>query len=105
VYLSADGGYQCLDCSTAGTFSAADVAFFVDGDYLPQAGYKRLIATNQPAPSTPNNWSMAVTLPLSAGPHTIGVVAGGLGGGEDGRIAGSPGNVLQAQLTVLVLKR
>ncbi len=104
VYISADGGASTTSTASAG-FSAVDIAILIDGSVPLGGGYKRVTVLNN-AGLAPNsaNWSMALSIPLSAGNHTIQVDAKGAGAGATATVAGDISSVLRAQLTVVILK-
>jgi hypothetical protein len=101
VYLAADGGFACAGGCTDTTFSSAEVALLIDGLLPAGGGFRRVAAIGTPFPT---NWSMAVTVGLSPGTHSVSVVGRGFSG-TTGVIGGDSSSVLQAAFTIMVFKQ
>jgi hypothetical protein len=87
------------------TASAVDVIIAVDGAFTPAGGYRRVTA---PAATTEGYgaWSLALSLTLSAGTHTVDVrVASVAGVTTPMRVSGDVTTVLQGELTAIILKK
>jgi hypothetical protein len=96
VYVSTDGGI----IGSASASGSVDIQMFVDGVALGPPSFRRFnLGTSEIA-----NWSMANTLTLSAGPHTVDVRAGQVSGTAP-TVSGNSGTVLQGQLSLVTLKR
>lgn len=101
VYISTDGGAQHTQTGT--TFSAVDVAVFIDGIQSPAGGTRRLILSNTPAVAqVVGNWSMGFATQLTPGTHTIQVRASNPSA-HPVNVSGNDA-LVRGQLTVLVLK-
>src|SRR5207253_1189456 len=102
--ISTDGGVQTTSTLTAG-FSVVDVGIAVDGLLPGSATVRRLEISNTTSLTQQfENWSMSRAVSLSAGSHTIGVCAA-LVSGSPATAGGSASSVLQAQLTIVTVKR
>jgi hypothetical protein len=105
VYLSTDGGMATTSGVSTGS-STAVAAIAVDGSLLANSGEQQLMMVNNASlVGAEAYWSMSAVLPLGAGTHTIAVFAEGRGTGSNIDVSGDTTNLLQAELTVLVLKR
>ncbi len=105
VYASSTGGLITTSTLTNG-FSQVDVALLADGAFLPNAGYQRVVAANTGGvTSITENWSLAQVITLSPGSHTISVMAAGTGSGSNATVSGTNASVLQATLSVMILKQ
>jgi hypothetical protein len=106
VYVAADGGIQ-NSALTAGAFSVTDVVVQVDGAFVTNGVYRRVMCSN---PSTGINslctWSLSGVVPLSPGSHQLQVVASASGGAGTIQctISGDGNSVLQGEFTVMILK-
>ena len=107
VYIATDGGLQ-TQSGLADGFSACDITLFIDGSAVSNGGHKRLTALNN-AGLTGNTsfWSMSLSVPLSAGTHTIAVhgASSGLSGQAGTTIGGGNSSMFQPSLTTLLLKQ
>ena len=105
VYVSTDGGVATTSAAATG-FSVVDVSIFVDGVVLANAGSRRIFVTNNGGVvNVVANWSMSLSLPLTAGSHTILVACQGDGVGSNAVVSGDSSSLLQGQLTVLILRK
>ena len=102
VYLSVNGGLLCDGYGD--DLVVAAVGIFVDGAIMFSGGFREIWAPAQSYRS-PTYWSMSALAPLSVGTHTISVQARGIGGNQNGIIAGDSGTLTRAGLTILVLKQ
>ncbi len=97
INVASDGGV--LAALTGGA-AFIDVALIVDGAFPPNGGYQRL--------SCPANsfafWSFSESLSLSAGSHTIAIVAA-WSSGNSATVNGNGSSVLQGELTVTNIKQ
>ncbi|MFB9069220.1 hypothetical protein [Pseudofulvimonas gallinarii] len=101
VYISTDGGAQ--HTATGTTYSAVDIAVFVDGVQSTAGGNRRLILSNTPAVAqVVGNWSMGFARQLAPGNHTIQVRAANPSGFAVNVSGNDP--LVRGQLTVLVIK-
>ncbi len=93
----------------AGGFSTVDILVFVDGAYVGNGGYDRVTASNNAGLVGQSRYgNFNVSLPsLSAGTHTVGLaVAGVAGSGSSAAtVAGSSASVLEATLSVTMIKK
>lgn len=112
VHIDSTGGVQTQTTTVPG-FSVLDVLLFVDGVSQP-GGWRRLTSANATtADRAIAHWSIAQSVTLAAGNHTIAVTAGQVGAVGGGSIAGSAaatvGGVstspLNRTLTVTILKQ
>ena len=104
AYISTDGGIQTTATATTG-FSMSDVVILVDNNFVTNAGYKRLTSANTAGLLGPfAYWGMSVPF-TTPGVHTITVAAGGnnSGAGSPATVGGDTNNVMQGQLTVLIV--
>jgi len=103
VYISTDGGIL-VNSATANAFSVVDVALFVDGTFTHDGAFRRLQATNVQGLGGLTNWSMALSLLLSPGTHTI-LVAASLnpGSSASATVSGNNTSVLQGELTIMII--
>jgi hypothetical protein len=82
-----------------------DIILVVDGTILVNDGFERLTILNTPG-LTQNlgYWSIATTLQLTPGSHTIEVGARGIGIGSNAIVSGDSTSVIQGSLNILILK-
>lgn len=108
LLISTDGGIATTSTAATG-FSVVDIMLVVDGNLLPNGGYRRVIAANTTgltgvfAP-----WSLTATTTLAPGSHTIQVFAAGVSGptaNTNATVSGDGVNVNQGELSVLVIKQ
>jgi hypothetical protein len=108
IYVSTDGGVA-VNSAVTGVSTVADVAIFVDGALVSDAAFRRVTATNVSAGGGIvgiSNWSMARTLDLDPGPHTIDIRASRPGfSTTSATVSGDTTSVLQGQLTITILKQ
>jgi hypothetical protein len=103
VFVSTDGG--ALTLAGAGAASTVDLALFVDGGMVPDAGWRRIVPINLTGIGHVSaTWSFGVSLSLSAGVHTFQLKADVSSGG-DARLSGNSTSIHQGQLTVMILKQ
>lgn len=120
VLIHTDGGLAPT-ASTNGITSVVDVVLVVDGQILGNGGWRRFKATNLQVTNAAvtttvgfENWSFEEALDLTPGPHTISVAAGLSPqqanpavpmSSTAATISGNSGSVLQAVLTVTIVKK
>jgi hypothetical protein len=106
VNVSTDGGLQTTSAATAG-YSAIDIEIFVDGALVSTAGFQRVLALNNTGlTNVIAYWSMSESLNLSAGSHTISVMAKGPNNGGSNATVGSDNTlVMRPQLTVTIISK
>lgn len=106
VYVATDGGIQNTSASST-SYAAVDLGIFIDGAISTQAGQRRIMIPNTAAATQMiANWSIAKTLTLPTGIHTIEVKAAGADpGAVNANVSSSGAPQLQGQLTVMILKR
>lgn len=105
VFITSTGGIS-TGATTATGFSVCDLTIVVDGSILSNAGYQRVYAANTGGVTSGMMayWNLSAAIPLSAGSHTIAVNALGAGTGVNATVSGNNSSVLQATLTVMILK-
>lgn len=105
VFVTATSGVQTISNAVAG-FSAVDVALVVDGAFLSDAGFERVMVLNNGGiGGTIRYFTLAQAVPLTPGTHTLEVQASGLGAGSNTLVGGGTSSVLQGALTVMILKQ
>jgi hypothetical protein len=109
VFVTADGG-MTVNSGMVGVSAVADVALFVDSFIVPNAGFKRVTATNLSfagamAPVGIGNWSLAEGMTLAAGTHQFQVAARLPFGSTTAVVSGGGGSVAQGQLSVAIVKK
>jgi collagen triple helix repeat protein len=105
VVLHSDGGIQTTSGSTTG-FTVIDVAFAIDGVLLPNGGYKRVIAANNPSfVNTLASWGMSAVTTVAPGSHTFSILAMGAGGNANATVSGDGASVNQGALSVVLVKQ
>jgi hypothetical protein len=118
VYISTDGGLAPLNVGPGDT-AVVDVVLAVDNVIVPNGGVQRVIATNVLVTNGAANsilgfryWSMAQSIALTAGPHTISVQAalapqGGPAAfsSHAATVSGDSNSILQGQLNVIILNK
>ncbi|MFA7541290.1 MAG: hypothetical protein WCZ02_04270, partial [Lysobacterales bacterium] len=101
VYISTDGGAQ--HTLTGVSFSAIDVAVFINGGQSTGAGNRRVILSNTPAVGQMiGNWSMSLVQALPPGQHVIEVRASNPGPSPV-HVSGTVPQV-RGQLSLLVIR-
>lgn len=101
VVVSTNGGVQAV--GTGNNHAIADIAIYVDGGLIGSAGQQRVIAANTTGLGNMlANWSFGKSYDLSAGAHTITVVAKDGGGTLDSNVSGTNG-LIQGVLTVVII--
>jgi hypothetical protein len=103
ILVSAEGGVMTQSMAFNGV-SRVGITLLLDGAPFPNASGRKVVAANTPGVQG-NVAYYAITLShaLPPGPHVISV-ATMLDGGEPATIGGAPGNALQTQLTVLMIR-
>lgn len=96
LYVSTDGGVQA-----SGGSVIVDVALYVDG--VATALLRRTQCDGLPTDYC--GWSMATTMTLSAGAHTLEVRAVQASGAGTATVSGASGSGTQGQLTALIIKQ
>lgn len=104
VLISTNGGIQCT--GTGSSYSAVDIAIFVDGVASNQGGQRRVIAANTTGVAQMiANWSLSRSYTLSAGTHTIEVRAVNADpSATTANVSSSSAPQLQGVLTALILR-
>jgi hypothetical protein len=111
VYIESDGGVAFATmCTNARCSIIADVQLLVDGAPLPHGGFQRISCLDNTAiwVDVSTYWSMAQVVSLAPGTHTITVQArlnNSLFQPLGGVVSGGDGDVLQGELTALVLNQ
>jgi hypothetical protein len=117
VYVSTDGGLA-PSAGTNGISSVVDIVLTVDGVVVANGAFQRVIATNTAVTNGPTTtivgfryWSMAQSVGLAAGTHTIAVAAalapaGGTAfSANPATVSGNNSSVLQGQSNILIIKK
>jgi hypothetical protein len=107
VYVATDGGMQTTS-SIASGFTIIDMIIYVDGSIVSNGGYQRLTAVNNAGiTSATESWSMSQVILLSAGSHTIQIMASGVNflGNANATVSGNNTSPLQGELNVIILKQ
>lgn len=106
VCVSTSGGIVNTSTSTSG-FSVTDIAIYVDGMQYSNGHSQRILTQNSAGlVNAFNNWSIGVTIPLSAGNHMIEVRGkSATASGASVNISGDNTSPYQGKLTVLVMKQ
>jgi hypothetical protein len=111
MYLSTNGGITFAQAASSASASViVDVVLEVDGSVLPHGAFQRVSVLDNAAEwtSPTGNWSMAQTVTLSPGTHTISVLArlsGSLDAPGGALVSGGDNTVLQGALNVLTIAR
>ena len=107
--LSSYGGVQNTGGSATNAACIVDVYFTIDGALATYGGYQRLLVGNNRYEGV-SAWSMTTRQTLSAGSHTITV--GGVLVAKNGTtvpssvtLGGATGNVLQGELSVILIRQ
>ncbi len=101
VVVSTNGGVQAV--GTGNNHAIADIAIFVDGGLVGSGGQQRVIAANTTGLGNMlDNWSFGKSYDLSAGSHTISVMAKDGVGTLDANVSGTNG-LIQGVLTVVII--
>ncbi|MGE0396614.1 MAG: hypothetical protein AB7T06_07860 [Kofleriaceae bacterium] len=106
TFIASDGGLFTNGTLTT-DFNIVDIAITIDNAILTNGGYQQLVAANSAGVTGAATWGFSVATPLTAGTHTIRVVAVGKGTAATptATISGGTGNVRQGTLTVMFLKQ
>jgi hypothetical protein len=103
VFVSTNGGIQAV--GTGNNHAVADIAIYIDGGLVGAAGQQRVIAANTTGLANMlANWSFGKSYDLSAGNHTITVMAKDGGGTLDSNVSGTNG-LIQGVLSVLIINQ
>lgn len=104
VIIHVDGGAQTTSTSATG-FSVVDIVALVDGTFLPGGAYQRVQIANVTGLTNQIRYvSFSAALSLSAGNHSFSIAAAGTGSGSATTVGGDGNSVLQAALTITILK-
>jgi hypothetical protein len=104
LLITSDVGVATNNNTNIG-FSAIDVVLTVDALPLTNGGYQRVIPVNNGGiGGTIDYASISQTVQLTAGSHTVGIAAAGIGIGNNATVGGDNTSVLQGELTVTILK-
>ncbi|MBD3638747.1 MAG: hypothetical protein HUJ25_15445 [Crocinitomicaceae bacterium] len=104
VFVSTYGGVQTVGTGTA--YGIADIAIFVDGALMGAGGQQRVVAANtQGLGNMIDAWSLNKSYALSAGSHTISVVARDGGGSADINVSSGSAPLIQGVLSVLIINQ
>lgn len=108
VYLSSTGGIVTTAALATG-FSVVDVLLRVDGAFLANGAYARVIAANTTGLTSGmiSNWSLFTTVSLIAGNHTfdVSVVGVNAAGASNATVSGNNTSVNQGTLSVVILRQ
>jgi len=101
VVVSTNGGVQAV--GTGNNHAVVDFAIYVDGGLVGSGGQQRVIAANTTGLGNMlDNWSFGKSYDLSAGSHTISVMAKDGVGTLDANVSGTNG-LIQGVLTVVII--
>lgn len=106
VLVTGTVGVQTTSNAAAG-YSSVDVIVALDGSLLSNGGYDRIIVSNNNGIGGQIRYAnFNVSLPsLSAGTHTLAFYSAGTGsGGSNATVAGNNSSVLQATMSVTMIK-
>lgn len=103
VFVSTNGGVQAV--GTGNNHAIADIAIYVDGGLVGAGGQQRVIAANTTGLGNMlDNWSFSKSYNLSAGSHTITVMAKDGAGTLDANVSGTNG-LIQGVLSVVIINQ
>ncbi|MEO9531123.1 MAG: hypothetical protein ABJG68_06420 [Crocinitomicaceae bacterium] len=103
VYVSTNGGVQAVGTGT--NYAVADIAIYVDGGLVGPGGQQEVVAANTSGLGNMlTHWSFSKSYSLSAGTHTISVMAKDGGGTLDANVSGTNG-LIQGVLSVLIINQ
>lgn len=104
VFVHTYGGIQTAAAGTA--FGIADIAIYVDGGLVGAGGQQRVVAANTSGLGNMiDSWSVAKTYSLSAGSHTITVMAKDGGGSADVNVSSGSAPLIQGVLSVVIINQ
>jgi hypothetical protein len=104
VSISTDGGLLLKSGSSTTGFGVIEVDVLIDGTVPTDGGYRVITIGNSGGTiELGDEWHIALTRPLSAGPHTISVAVRVIVSSDAVLASGHSGGSLQGQLTVLVI--
>jgi hypothetical protein len=103
-FVTSTGGAATTSTATNG-FSVVDIALALDGHLVTNGGFQRLAMLNTAGFVSSNYWSIAQTVAMTPGAHTIAIFAEGTGVGSAATVSGDSSSVFQGTLDVLTLKR
>jgi hypothetical protein len=105
VLLTSEGAISTASAVATG-FSMIDVFLVVDGAFLVNGGYQRVVAANTTGITFMiSPWSLSQVVPITAGSHTFSVFTSGTGGASaNATVSGNNTSVLQGTLNVVILK-
>ena len=103
LFVTTTGGVQATSNTPAG-FSTVDIFLSVDGSLNANGGYRRVEVNNGEIGSVFAYWSLATTLQLTPGQHTIAVHAEGVDR-SNAVVSGDSSSVRQGTLNILTLKQ
>jgi hypothetical protein len=105
LYVSTDGGFQTQTAATTG-WSRVDIAIFIDGAVATNGGNRRIYAANtQGVTGITQTWSMAQSMTLAAGSHTIDVRTQLVDGTAPALVSGNSASPLRGEMTIVVVKQ
>jgi hypothetical protein len=108
VIVSSYGGVQTTSASVGG-YSTVDVVLMIDGAFVANGAYSRVIAANSTSLVTVfEYWGFTTSPTVSAGSHTFTIQAAGTGASGSNTTAtvgGDTNSVLQGELTVTFVKQ
>jgi Collagen triple helix repeat (20 copies) len=99
LFVTTDGGTVCAPARVGETLISIQLA--VDGVLIGQ----QIVDINCPGVAGYGHWSLARTVRLAPGSHTISVLASGIGGNFGQDVSGDGSSVNQGSLGVLTLKQ
>ncbi len=106
ILITSDVGVATNAASSNNSFSIIDIILAVDDLPLTNGGYQRVIPVNNNGiGGTINYASISQTIQLTAGSHTLGLAAAGIGTGSNATVGGDNTSVLQGEVTVTILKK
>jgi hypothetical protein len=104
VFVHTYGGVQTVGAGTV--FGIADFAIYVDGGLVGAGGQQRVVSANTTGLGNMiDSWSIAKSYSLSAGSHTISVMAKDGGGSADINVSSGSAPLIQGVLSVVIINQ
>lgn len=104
AYVTSDGGVATTS-ATANGFSALDAIIALDSAFLANGAYERVLTLNTAGlTGAIRYWNLTVSIPLTAGTHTIATFVGGIGSGANSTVSGVAGSPLQGRMVITLVK-
>ena len=104
MFVHTYGGIQTVGTGTA--YGIADIGIYVDGGLVGSGGEQRVVAANTSGLGNMiDSWALGKTYSLSAGSHTISVMAKDGGGSADVNVSSGSAALIQGVLSVVIINQ